>query len=442
MRSCAHAGDLLEGMRRYFQGKEDQQREIFRRVWSRAKLNNDYHNNTNDNVNINIGKTTNNITNNDEATNVDDTDKGLSHLLRVYLSLSVCPVLDTVLCDKRSLSAYLFGVSLEESGELIHPRTHSLVAPPFISQPQTSGFTRVPSFPLQSMYFLKDPSLNRGKGVKVLPKNYHNEREVMSKLRQGFLLQEAVEHPLLLKGFKFTFRLYLFVNAVSGSHIQSIKDDDNWQQKYDLYLSRNGNVGASHFPYISTRDTEAHQECPNPLKVEEDDKNRAQRVTNLPAQPQVQFVHENGFHCPAHPTLPLQHRLWEFTEALIGTDYEDLDLSSLRDTIKRMILSAVLPAFKTFTKKDSDVISILPDSSSTSRFNNIHSICQTLYGIDLILHREANGSIGVKLLEVQKEPNTELMCSFEATLYSDLARGVQQIIHGEEVDDRIFEKIA
>ena len=125
------------------------------------------------------------------------------------------------------------------------------------------------------------------------------------------------------------------------------------------------------------------------------------------------------------------------------------------------------PALQTrFPHEQTEVSQVLSNSTAGNR--SVHDFCQTLYGLDFILHhpedhnqphlsekqKAANSggggsggrgggvSLGVQLLEVQMEPNTRLKCPSDAPLYADLAAGVWQIVtRGHPDNDQIFEKL-
>ena len=108
-----------------------------------------------------------------------------------------------------------------------------------------------------------------------------------------------------------------------------------------------------------------------------------------------------------------------------------------------IIVAAVQPALTKFPPQQSKMKDVLSNSSLPERF--IQGICQSLYGIDLILHHNSEkeqGHVGVKLLEVQMEPNTSVQCPEDAFLYAELAAGVWQIItHGRPDNDDIFQRL-
>jgi hypothetical protein len=121
----------------------------------------------------------------------------------------------------------------------------------------------------------------------------------------------------------------------------------------------------------------------------------------------------------------------------------------------RVIVAAVKPALDKFTPAQAEVTTVLSDSTLSA--GSVLDLCQTLYGVDLILHHtpqrgggggdrgvwdRGGGGVGVQLLEIQMEPNTLVKCASELPLYAGLAAGVWQIVtRGQPDDEEVFEKL-
>jgi len=368
-----------------------------------------------------------------------------ARLLRAFLTLNMCPVLDTVLCDKRSFSAHMRSIN---SPSKLHPTTTLYQLPPFITTVVRNSLLKLPSFPLKKVYFLKDPALNLGRGITVLPKFYNDESFVLTKLRDGFLLQEEVEDPVLLGEFKFTFRLYLFA--------QSVKVPDSFSNsgvkrphQLELFLSTNGNTAASHTPYYQgCRASDGSADAITLDIVSEGSDARASLVTNQCSQVNaIASCGKSWEGCPAHPVLPLRHRLWHDAQTILEEQHgkDVFDKAALRDDIKRIVSTVVKPSLSLFSAAQTETSAVLSNSSLSS--GSILNTCQALYGLDLMLQHNRAGvqgksKIDVQLLEVQMEPNTLVKCEIEEALYADLAAGVWQIItKGSPVDEDVFEKL-
>ena len=298
---------LLEASRAYLQGNRTTQVGILKKLWTETEQ---LH----------------------EASRIT----AQAGLLRVLLTLNLCPVLDTVLCDKRSLSAHLFGIhdpaSISHSDStLIHPKTTLFQTPPYVSPSEKIELSKMPPFPLQKTFFLKDPSLNLGKGITVLPKLFNNADHLLPKMSQnGFLLQEGVSDVVLLGEFKFSFRLYMFVQVVPLYDISTSVD-----YNYELYLSVNGNTLASHSPYQYDITDEGISGI---LQGEA----LGQQVTNQFYQRGIEQCDSKNNRkavncCPQHPTLPQQHRSWVHTLDMLVNQYgpQVINETLLRDSIKR-----------------------------------------------------------------------------------------------------------
>jgi hypothetical protein len=110
-----------------------------------------------------------------------------------------------------------------------------------------------------------------------------------------------------------------------------------------------------------------------------------------------------------------------------------------------------------FSPKQAEMATVLANSSFPAG-RSVLDLCQTMYGVDLILHHRragagaagGGGAVGVQLLEVQMEPNTAVKCAQELPLYAGLARGVWQLLAGgggggvdghNNEGERVFEKI-
>jgi hypothetical protein len=205
---------------------------------------------------------------------------------------------------------------------------------------------------------LKDPSLNLGRGITVLPRHFSDAAFVMSKLRQGFLLQEGVEDPVLLGDYKFTFRLYMFVQTVddrtarecnnssssssssgSGSGRRHECDSDTSDHRpVDVFLSTDGNTAASHSPFTQANTEKDRSSDLSTADVEYDNETLASLVTNQCSQVKT-HCGKKLEGCPEHSVLPLRHRLWSEAQAMLEQQYgtEVFNREEVRETIKRYL---------------------------------------------------------------------------------------------------------
>mmetsp|Transcript_26684 Transcript_26684/g.39645 ORF Transcript_26684/g.39645 Transcript_26684/m.39645 type:complete len:453 (+) Transcript_26684:14-1372(+) len=336
-------------------------------------------------------------------------------LLRAFLSLNICPILDSLLCDKRALSAQLHNVTSES--RLIHPRSYMKYAPPFVGKQVRRELSTLPDFPVNNTYFLKDPTMNEGKGIIALPPGT-THRDIEPLFDKGHILQEGISNPLLLPGgYKFTFELFLFVTRLSTHSATA-------------YLSVDGTVDVSHTPYTTHISENAKL-----------DTTRAAHVTNIHAQIGGAEMNENG--CPEHPTLNDAMRSWQVVlQHLSDMGYNTV---ALRNKIKSVVEAAVESTFDVFDFSDIS----LKDTVWGAKDISLRDICQTMYGIDFILSlpEAESQSIDVQILEIQMNPNIPVHCPAELEIYSRIASSVWDIIaHVEDSDKHIldgstFEKI-
>ena len=390
--------------------------------------------------------------------------------LRAWLGTCACPVLDSVLGDKRAFALHMQRPRGERAAgggawRTLFPPTYGTAAALAARLSFRAGGDAASA---SVRLLLKDPARSRGEGIELLELAQQQEQQeqqrqrqlrerALGRLREGWLAQEYVT-PALLNSFKFDLRLFVLVKQGAGAPLEAARGAGAPFGPPQVLLFREGVVRFASRPY-------AHS-------LARGEAARMAHVTNVGAQRSAMDAGRWRAQCasPAGGQPRSVRRVRGLLRALLSQQRRlqrraPLGLAAATAAVDRVwdrIRGAVRTAFAdvdvraTFDAAGGDddggaffdLARAVPgmrragcgDASTAPRHCDARAHCTALYGVDVLLSEDAPDAplradaapsaaevslqVGVKVLEVQVSPSMSAACPEDEQLKGGLASAV------------------